>query len=348
MASAFDFLNRIPLMILYDSSIPVSLIEFGIQIPVRDSRSTMTFQALLDDPKLKPLQKQWHQSHITEKLTREDLLRVHSGEYVERLYSAALEQEIISTFELIDATGKYYRYTPETATRPLADLFERTLIKAAGTIQAARFALQHGFCFSFTGGAHHAQRDFGNGFCMLNDVVIAPRKLQAEKKVERVWIIDVDAHKGDGTAALTAGDDSVRTLSVHMASGWPLDCPTLLADGRPNPSFIPSDIDIPIESGEEPYYLERLRAGLTTLEEGNKADLAIVVCGADPYEKDELPSATLLKLSLAQMFERDKLIYTWLKKRNMPAVFLMAGGYGDEVWTVYAQFLLWVLHQRID
>lgn len=335
-------------MILYDSSIPASLIEFGIQIPVRDSRSIMTFQALLDDPKLKSLQKHWHQNRIIERLTEDDLLRVHSDEYVKRLYSAELEQEIISTFELINADGKYYRYTPETATRPLSDLFERTLMKAAGTVQAARLALQHGFCFSFTGGAHHAQRDFGNGFCVINDVVIAARKLQAEKKVGRVWIIDVDAHKGDGTAALTAGDDSIRTLSVHMASGWPLDCPPLLADGSPNPSFIPSDIDIPMESGEEQYYLERLRAGLTTLEEGNKADLAIVVCGADPYEKDELPSATLLKLSLPQMFERDRLIYTWLKERNIPAVFLMAGGYGDEVWRVYAQFLLWVLHQRYD
>ena len=333
-------------MILYDPRIPASLIEFGIQIPVRDSRSLKTFQALLDEPKLKSLEKHWHQDRIIEKLTREDLLRVHSVEYVDRLYSAALEQELISTYELRDAEGKYYRYTPETATRPLTDLFARILIKAAGTVQAARLALQHGFCFSFTGGAHHAQRDFGNGFCLINDVVIAPRKLQAEKQVGRVWIIDVDAHKGDGTAALTAGDDSLRTLSIHMARGWPLDCPALLVDGRPNPSMIPSDIDIPIESGEEQHYLERLRDGLGKLEEGNKADLAIVVCGADPYEKDELPSTALLKLSLQQIFERDRLIYTWLQERNIPAVFLMAGGYGDEVWRVYAQFLLWVLGQR--
>ncbi|EKD33617.1 MAG: histone deacetylase superfamily, partial [uncultured bacterium] len=255
-------------MILYDPRIPASLIEFGIQIPIRESRTVKTFQALLDDPKLKSLHKHWHKDRIVEMLTRDDLLRVHSAGYVERLFSAVLEQEIISTFELIDAKGKYYRYAPETATRPLTDLFERVLMKSAGTIQAARLALQHGFCL----------------------------------------IIDGDAHKGDGTAALTAGDDSIRTLSVHMASGWPLDCPALLADGRPNPSFIPSDIDIPIESGEEPYYLERLRAGLRNLEEGDKADLAIVVCGADPYEKDELPSATPLKLSLNQMFERDRRI----------------------------------------
>ncbi len=335
-------------MILYDPSIPASFFEFGIQIPVKDSRATKTFQALLDDPLLGPLQSQWHQDRIVETLSREDLLRVHSAEYVDRLFSEGLEKEIISTFELIDAEGKYYRYAPETATRPLTDLFERTLLRSAGTLQCARFALEHGFCFSFTGGAHHAQRDFGNGFCLINDVVIAPRKLQAEKKVDRVWIIDVDAHKGDGTAALTAGDDSIRTLSVHMASGWPLDCPKVLADGRPNPSFIPSDIDIPIESGEEPYYLERLQAGLDRLEEAPKADLAIVVSGADPYEKDELPSAMPLKLTLEQMFARNTMITNWLEERKIPAAYLMAGGYGDDVWRVFAQFLLWALHRHYD
>ncbi len=333
-------------MILYDRSIPASLTEFGIQIPIRDSRAINTFQALLKDPRLQALQKDWHQNRITETLSREDLLRVHSADYVERLYSEKLEQEIISTYELIDAKGNYHRYTPETATRPLTDLFERLLLKAAGTVQAARLALQHGFSFSFTGGAHHAQHDFGNGFCVINDIIIAARKLQFEKTVNTVWVIDVDAHKGDGTAALTADDDSIRTLSVHMASGWPLDVPAVLADGSSHPSFIPSDIDIPIESGEEPYYLERLRNGLNTLEKEDAADLAIVVCGADPYEKDELPSTAPLQLSLEQMFKRDQLLYNWFTEHNIPAAFLMAGGYGDEVWRVYAQFLLWVLRHR--
>lgn len=336
----------LPTMILYDPHIPVSLLEFGIQIPVRNSRAVNTFQALLDNPKLQSLQKHWYHDRIVEILSREDLLRAHSADYVNRLYSDALEQEIISTFELIDAHGKYYRYAPDTATRPLTDLFKRLLKKAAGTVQGARIALRHGFCFSFTGGAHHAQHDFGKGFCMINDIVIAARKLQHEKKIDRVWIIDVDAHKGDGTAALTAGDDSIRTLSIHMASGWPLDEPPVFANGTANPSFIPSDIDIPIESGEEDIYLERLRIGLSQLKEQGSADLAIVVCGADPYENDELPSTSPLKLTLEQMFERDRLIYTWLTEQNIPSVFLMAGGYGEEVWRVYAQFLLWVLLLR--
>ncbi|MDR3630327.1 MAG: histone deacetylase [Desulfocapsaceae bacterium] len=335
-------------MILYDPHIPVSLMEFGILIPMRDSRATRTLTALQEDPLLGPLQKRWHQDRIVERLSSEDLLRVHGADYVDRLHSPRLEDEIIATYELIDASGRYHRYAPETAVRPLADLFDRILIKAAASVQCARLALAHGFCFSFTGGAHHAQRDFGNGFCLLNDIVIAVRKLQSEGAVRTVWIIDIDAHKGDGTAALTAGDPSIRTLSIHMARGWPLDGPAILADGRPNPSFVPSDIDIPMEIGEDDQYVGRLAEGLRQLEGMGAADLAVVVSGADPYEKDELPSTIGLALSLEQMLARDRLVYTFLQQRRMPAAYLMAGGYGDQVWQVYARFLSWALRERLS
>ena len=333
-------------MILYDPAMPVSLEEFGIHIPVRDSRTRKTLQALLGDSELRARQGSWHLQHIVETLSRADLLRAHAPDYVERLYSPALQRELLAAYELVDGEGNYHRYDPSSATRPLADLFERVLLKAAATVQGARLALRHSFCFVFSGGAHHAQYDFGNGFCLLNDVVIAARKLQDENVVEKVWVIDVDAHKGDGTAALTAGDALITTLSIHMAHGWPLDGAANLTDGRPNPSFVPSDIDIPIAPGEEGQYLSRLEEGLGRLGESGPADLAFVVCGADPFVGDELPSASLLQLSLAQMLARDQLLYNWLTARSIPAVFLMAGGYGEEVWRVYAQFLRWVLRLR--
>jgi len=100
----------------------------------------------------------------------------------------------------------------------------------------------------------------------------------------------VDAHKGDGTAAITAGDDSIATLSIHMAAGWPLDQPERGATGARTPSFHPQHRRHPGGAGEEPVYNQRLKGGLERLAMTGTPDLALVVCGADPYELDELPS----------------------------------------------------------
>ncbi len=333
-------------MILYDPGQAHSLRDFGILIPVEESRARETFARLCSHPLLGPRRSVWHIDRIRERITREDLLRVHAPAYVSRLESERLEEEILRAFELLLPDGSWNRYDPKLARLPLRDLFARILERAAGTLQCGRIALQTGFCFYFGGGMHHAQRDFGAGFCLVNDLVVALRRLQAEGRIRTAWVIDVDAHKGDGTAALTAADPTIATLSIHMAAGWPLDQPPVDARGNPNPSFIPSTIDLPIAAGEEAAYNVRLREGLSRLEaEQPAADLALVVCGADPYEQDELPSTAGLRLSLAQLFERDRLVWEFLRARGVPGAWVMAGGYGRESWRVYAQFLEWALLQ---
>jgi len=330
-------------MILYDDNQHVGLIDFGIEIPVLYSRVLNTFEFLKSHEFLGPRIGQWHIKNIVEKISRHDLRRVHSEEYVEKLFTAGLEIEIIKTFELIDEAGNYYRYNPAKATLPLTQLFDRILAIVAATVQCCRIALDKAFCFAFSGGMHHGQYAYGNGFCMVNDIVIAIRKLQAEGLIRTVWVIDLDAHKGDGTAALTAGDDTVTTLSIHMANGWPLDGNEYDAEGNFNPSFTPSDIDIPMAKGEEDLYVPRLRQGLDNLDRRAHPDLAVIVSGADPYAKDELPSTGDLRLSLAQLKERDILTYNFLKERDIPRAYLMAGGYGPNCWEVYARFLEWAL-----
>jgi len=330
-------------MIIYDKNLKEGLAEFGIEIPIHHSRAARTFEMLKSHNILGPKINQWHISSINETLTRKDLLRVHSVEYVARLYSERLEDEIIRTFELIDDHGRYYRYNPNNATLPLAQLFERLLFKAAGTVQCCRVALEKEFCFAFGGGMHHAKRDYGEGFCMVNDIVIALRKLQAENLIRTAWVIDLDAHKGDGTAVLTREDSSITTLSIHMAHGWPLDGEVYDRQGRLNPSFVPSDIDIPVAPGEEPLYVARLQEGLDKLNSVGPPDMAIVLAGSDPYAKDELPSTGEMKLSLAQLNERDLLVYHFLKARRIPRAYVTAGGYGKHSWEVDWQFIEWAL-----
>ncbi len=334
-------------MILYDATYKMSFFEFGIQIPIFDSKASRTFEALKNHPRLGPRQSDWHHDRIDARIDRSDLQRAHAKAYVDRLFSSGLEDEIVKTYELIDVEGRYHRYNPAEATEPLKGLFDRIRQRVAGTAQCARLALAHGFCFYFGGGMHHAQHEFGNGFCLLNDVVVAIRKLQAEGRIRTAWVIDVDAHKGDGTAALTLGDDTITTLSIHMARGWPLDGNPVLADGRPNPSFIPSDIDIPIAAGEEADFNARLLKGLYRLADLSEPDLAVVVAGVDPYEKDALPSTREIRLSRDQLYDRDRMIYRFLQDRGIPQAGLMAGGYGESAWEIYSQFLNWALCDRL-
>jgi acetoin utilization deacetylase AcuC-like enzyme len=334
-------------MILYDPDQKISFQDFGIQIPIRDSKTHRSFDHLRHHPVLGPRIDSWYARKAPLRLDREDLQRVHDPQYVARLFSDALEGEIIKTFELLDAAGRYHRYDPAAAVRPLAGLFERVLDRVSGTWQCCSLALEKGFCYYFGGGMHHAQHGTGNGFCLLNDIVIALRKLQAQQRIATAWVIDVDAHKGDGTAALTADDPSIVTLSVHMARGWPLDGKMFDEEGRFNPSFIPSDIDVPIYPGNDHLYLAKLDAALQDLDTFASPDLAVVVSGVDPHEGDELPSTRDLKLSLAQMMERDRMIYRFLKQRRIPKAYLMAGGYGENAWRVYTQFLEWALMEDL-
>jgi acetoin utilization deacetylase AcuC-like enzyme len=324
-------------------------------------------------------------------LDRRDLERVHQRDFIAALYGEkpgapqspllrgpdagnGLEAALLNTYELIDSQGRPHRYEPERAVQPLSALFDTILAQAGGTYLACRLALATirdgepagasapGFCYYLGGGMHHARYDSGSGFCLVNDVVIAARKIQAEDRARRIWVVDVDAHKGDGTAELvsfarargeldgaggnTGGCPVILTLSVHMASGWPLDAENLNAvkntpaGGGGRAPLLPSDLDTGIEAGEEDTYIPRLDAGLRKLEElSGRPDLVIVVDGADPYEHDGLPSSGLLRLSLDQCLERDRLIYAFLRDRNLPSAWIMAGGYGDRAWEPPAWFL---------
>ncbi len=338
-------------MVLYDPELALRFGDYGILIPVLDSRADAVAEGL--HAILHGHDESWLRRGVTERIRREDLERVHDPDYVRRLYAGGpeLAAELLATYELIDAQGKPHRYAPERAVRPLSALFDTILLQVAGTYQAARLALDSGFCYFLGGGMHHARRDAGAGFCLLNDAMIAVARLRAECRARRVWIIDLDAHKGDGTAELARNDPDTLTLSIHMAAGWPLDPASLEAarrEGRgpDRAPLAPSDVDIPVAPGEDALYVPRLELGLRRLEAlagAEKPDLAIVVDGADPYVHDGLASTADLALSLEQCVARDLLVLDFLRQRDLPSAWLLAGGYGPRAFEVPTAFLARVL-----
>ncbi|MDR2481431.1 MAG: histone deacetylase [Spirochaetaceae bacterium] len=310
-------------------------------------------------------------------IDKNDIERVHKKEYAGVLFGDQGDQAqanaLLDIYELIDKHGNPKRYNKNLAKKSLKDLFDRVIInRLYGTYIAVQLALQDksGFCYYLAGGNHHARYDWGAGFCVFNDMIFAARKLQADGQAKLIWLIDVDAHKGCGSAEIVEfirtgktghpfeKDCDILTLSAHMARGWPLD-DEVLSEAKPERApFISSDIDIPIESGEESLYCAKLEAGLRRLEllsakRGRRlkdalCDFAIVVDGSDPYEADGLESSSLLQLTLEQCLERDRLIFRFLREREIKSAWVLAGGYGERAWEPHAQFLLSLSRQLAE
>ena len=313
-------------MFIYNKDTQLNLIDYGIEIPLLGQRGRLVLEFIKDNFPAEKL--------YLDKLsnpTKEQLLFAHDQGFIERLYKDPT-QDLMECFELVASDGSFHRYKPESATLEMEDLFKRISRQVSGTIKTCEFALKEGFAFHLGGGLHHAMKDRGRGFCLINDIIIAARHMQKEHNLKNIWVIDVDAHKGDGTATIAKDDPSIVTFSAHMKNGWPLDLGAGTEDW-----YTPSDIDVPVAPGED--YLNLLKEGLGKLKHFPKADLCIVVQGSDPYEKDELESANLLKLSSDQMLSRDKLVYDFLSSQNIPQAYVMAGGYGRWAHEPYINFL---------
>ncbi|MDR1466594.1 MAG: histone deacetylase [Treponema sp.] len=349
-------------MILYDPAVMTVYQDYGVMIPISASRTSKIIDFLIQNKALDNKTKVYNFAQAVSAvnvsgdiITRADLEQTHDKSFIVDLYGQGLEKRLLIAWELIDKDGKPNRYEPEQAKKPLSALFDTILKQVSGTYLACRLAMQgtnrDNFCYYLGGGMHHARYDAGAGFCLLNDIVIAAQKILVETDSNLIWLIDVDAHKGCGSAELlqfarNAGKlnnkKNILNLSIHMAYGWPLDPETIASTPFGRAPLIPCDVEIPIAENGEAEYLSELKKGVRKLEklsDGRKPNLAIVVNGADPYEHDGLPSSRLLRLSLEQCVERDLFIYGYLKEREIPSAWLMAGGYGERAWEPVAHFL---------
>jgi acetoin utilization deacetylase AcuC-like enzyme len=234
-----------------------------------------------------------------EPATDEDVLRVHTAEYVHKLKSGTLTASEQMRLEL-------------PFSQQIVDAF---WLAAGGSVLAARCAIQDGFGVNLGGGFHHAFPGHGEGFCVLNDVAIAARCMQADRAAARVLVVDTDVHQGNGTAYIFANDSSVFTFSIHQARNYP----------EPKP---PSDLDINLDDGVgDEEYLRELRRGLDECFARCSPDLIFYVAGADPYRQDQLGG---LSLSIAGLRRRDELVLGEARRRGLPVAITLAGGYARE------------------
>jgi acetoin utilization deacetylase AcuC-like enzyme len=232
--------------------------------------------------------------------THEDVLRVHTPEYVGKLKTGTLSRAEIQRMEV--------PYSKE--------LITACWLGAGGSILAGYCALKDGWAANIGGGFHHAYPDHGEGFCVIHDVAIAIRRLQAGRVIERALVVDTDVHQGNGTAAIFSGDTNVFTMSIHQENNYPYVKPA-------------STVDINLEDGVgDEEYLEILEKYLKKAMKEFRADVLFYVAGADPYREDQLGG---LALSIEGLAARDALVCEYAKGSGLPMVTTFAGGYARNV-----------------
>lgn len=228
------------------------------------------------------------------------ITRAHAAEYWQRLKNLEL------TYHEIRRIGF-----------PLSDtLVKRERMIAQGTVDCARYALQYGVAMNVAGGTHHAGSDWGEGFCLLNDIAIAVHDLLHEKLAERILIVDLDVHQGNGTAEIFSGHPQVFTFSMHGANNFPY---------RKESSYL----DLPLEdhTGDE-VYLGILYETLPALIEKLQPDFIFYLSGVDILETDKLGK---LSLSIGGCKERDRFVLQSCNDRRIPLAISMGGGYSADL-----------------
>jgi acetoin utilization deacetylase AcuC-like enzyme len=231
--------------------------------------------------------------------SRARLLRAHDTAYVDMMLTGTAPREMMRRIGL-----------PWSET-----LIARSRATVGGSLAAARTALVHGISGQLAGGTHHAHRDFGSGFCVFNDLAITSLTLLDEGAVQRIAIVDLDVHQGDGNAAILTPDARVFVLSIHGEKNFPF-------------RKVSSDLDVGLANGtEDAAYLDALRSALDTVI-AFKPELVLYLSGADPLAADTLGR---LSLTPAGLMQRDRMVFETFKRCNVPLSIAIGGGYADPI-----------------
>ena len=232
--------------------------------------------------------------------TDDQLLLVHTKRYLEAIKSG----------ELSDVEQRRIGFPWSLK------MVERSRRSTGASIAAGRSAIEDDVAVNLAGGTHHSFADSGQGFCVFNDVCVAAKVLQAEGLAERVMVVDLDVHQGNGTASVTKNDPTFYSFSMHCSKNYPF-------------RKTEGDLDIALPPAtEDEYYLSQMRLGLKRAVGEFDPDCVFYLAGADPFVEDRLG---LLSLTKAGLRARDEGVLNFFGARGVPVAIAMAGGYADQI-----------------
>ncbi len=236
-------------------------------------------------------------------LSADQILSTHSLVYWQKLSLGTLSKD-----EIRKSGFPYSR-----------QLVEREVTIAGGTFQCALYALKEGLAMNIAGGTHHAFTDRGEGFCLLNDIAIAANLLLSKSFVNKVLVVDLDVHQGNGTAQIFSSEERVFTFSMHGAKNYPLQKEK-------------SDLDVPLDDGTlDEEYIMLLEKYLSGILDSFDPDFIFYQSGVDVLSTDKLGRLSLTEEGSKQ---RDKIVFDAASKKSIPIVACMGGGYSPKIGTI--------------
>ncbi|MDD5564468.1 MAG: histone deacetylase [Thermoanaerobaculaceae bacterium] len=242
-----------------------------------------------------------------------NVLLVHAPEYLEALQRPETLTRILGL---------------EVSEDELDQVLDLQRLMAGGTIQATRWALAaRCAAINLGGGFHHAGRRGGMGFCVFNDVAVAIARLRQRGFSERVLVVDLDLHDGNGTREIFAADQTVHTFSVHNEH-W-----------GDTAAVASTSIALGGGVGDE-LYLGTLLKSLPGVFESFRPGLVVYVAGCDVAEDDAIGN---WKVTADGIFARDRFVVDLVRRHGARLVVVLGGGYGDASWRHHARFLAWLL-----
>lgn len=238
-----------------------------------------------------------------DKIALDKVSRVHTQAYIDKLLSLQLSKQEIrkSGFPLSQA------------------LVDREQIIAQGTINNVHYAIESGVSMNIAGGTHHAFSDRAEAFCFFNDQAIAAQYVLDQGIAQRVAIIDLDVHQGNGTAEIFSTVPEVFTFSMHGKANYPFKKEQ-------------SDLDVELDSSiSDEAYLQLLEQHLKEIHQKFEPQFIFYLSGVDILESDKLGK---LNLSIQTCKRRDTLVLSYAKHHQIPVQISMGGGYSPQLRTI--------------
>lgn len=275
-----------------------------------------------------------------------DLMLVHAESYLKLLNRVPYILKALEMYP-IGSLSSLIHSTPLTqlfCVKMVDDLIIKSLLEpmrlaTMGTVIAGRYALQCGIAINLSGGYHHASQARAEGFCFYSDIAVAIQKLRQDNfliRDDKVLIIDLDAHQGNGLERIFKEDDSIYFFDMYNKDIYPND--------RQAKNRINRLVELSSATNDDEY-MEKLKKNLDDFIEElcvgtEKPKLAFFNAGTDIYEKDPLGK---LRVSAEGVYERDVFVFNILVKNNIPVVMVLSGGYTKESYRLIANSVNYVL-----